>query len=381
MQRLVQKPEPPYVFVPLPEAKDKFPYPEILPHSAWQTPGRELHTGRLILKATVKSPVHIGSGLYELSEDVGFAKGFVVRGIVRTAGAPVIPGSSLKGAIRATYEACTRSCVRLFTSSMSEQYSTDWKRSKLPTPIVAELVETHSRPEHERVLVRLASDALREQSPCGEVKKPDDLKNLCPACALFGGLGYRGRLRFLDSHVVESTKGEVKAKQQVESANSPHLHRAGLQTVVKQERQRPVVEVADLQGRKFYRYGSKSQRRREPIDYLPIGAVLSFNMEYESLLPAEIGGILVCMGIADGPRLRVGGGKPLGLGELEVELTGAELRPADAILQYDLHWTLVPNLDSWVKSAINAFKNMSFFHLQGFDALHMLWQEGQGTQG
>lgn len=380
MERPVQKPEPPYVFVPLPEAKDRFPYPEILPHSAWQTPGHELHTGRLIFKATVKSPVHIGSGLYELSEDVGFAKGFVVRGIVRVAGAPVIPGSSLKGAVRATYEACTRSCVRLFTSSTSEQYSREWRRSKLPASVVAELVETHGMPERGRVSVRLTSDAFRAQEPCGEVRKSNDLKNLCPACALFGGLGYRGRLCFMDAHVAESASGEVKAKQQVERANSPHLHRVGLRTVVRQERQRRVVEVTDIQGRKFYRYGSKSQRRYEPIDYLPIGAVLTLSMECERLLLAEIGGILLCMGVAGGPRLRVGGGKPLGLGELEVELLDVRLRSADAIEQYDLQWTPVLDLDSWVKTAMNAFRNVSFFHLQGFEALRMLWREGQGTQ-
>jgi hypothetical protein len=213
------------------------------------------------------------------------------------------------------------------------------------------------------------------------VRKSNDLKNLCPACALFGGLGYRGRLRFLDSHVAESTRGGVKAKQQVESANSPHLHRAGLRMVVKQERQRRVVEVAELQGRKFYRYGRKGQRQHEPIDYLPVGSVLTLNIGFEKLLLAEIGGILLCMGVAEGPRLRVGGGKSLGLGELEVELMGVKLRPGDAIDQYDMLSTLVPNLDSWARTAMDAFRSVPFFHPQGFEALRMLWRETQGTEG
>jgi CRISPR/Cas system CMR subunit Cmr6 (Cas7 group RAMP superfamily) len=372
----MQKSEPPYVFVPLPDAKIAFPCPEILPHTSWQAGKHEVYTGRLTFEAKVGSPVHIGSGLYELSEEVGFAAGFVVRGISRVAGEPVIPGSSWKGAVRATYEACTKSCLRLVASSTRESYSTEWKKSKLPAFVVDKLVSTYDMNDRGRVSVRLAPGMIQKWESCGEVKKPDYLKRLCPACALFGGLGYRGRVRFLDGHVTKPIVEQERKTIKVDSANSPHLHRAGSPKAVRKD----LVEVSDLQGRKFYRYGGESHQRREPIDYLPIGAVLTLAVEFERLLLGEIGGLLLSMGVADGPRLRVGGGKPLGLGELQVELIGAELRSAEALGQYEVLQTQVPDRDAWVRKATAAFTAAPFFHLKGFDALRALWRERPEVQ-
>jgi len=108
--------------------------------------------------------------------------------------------------------------------------------------------------------------------------------------------------------------------------------------------------------------------------------VLALAVEFERLLRAEIGGILLCVGLGDGPRLRVGGGKPFGLGELQVELSEVELRSTDAWGQYEVQPTTVSDRDAWVRETTDAFKSAPIFHSPGFDRLRALWREAQGTQ-
>lgn len=357
--------EPPYVFIPLAADKKPFPFPEVLRHTSWQA--EKLHTGRITLRVTVKAPVHIGSGLYELSEEAGFDEGFVVRGIMHAAGEPVIPGSSWKGAVRATYEACTKSCLRLITTSTQESYSKKWNQSKLPVEIVNDLT-AKTRKDNGRVEVRLNQKAIGSLAACGEVKEPNDFKKLCPACALFGGLGYRGRVQFLEGRIVEQVKKKSELFR-VDSANSPHLHKAGFSLKVRQGRDRPYVEVTDLKGRKFYRFDGQSQRPKEPIDYIPIGTVLEVSIEFERLLIEEIGGLLLCMGVNGGPRLRIGGGKPFGLGQLSTEVKKVEIYPAGRFEDYESQPEPLSDLDLWVDQATQSFKKIGFFHKAGFDTL------------
>ncbi|RKY62336.1 MAG: hypothetical protein DRP95_01705 [Candidatus Latescibacterota bacterium] len=358
--------EPPYDFVPLPSSKVSFPYPEILGHDSWKAEIRVL-TGTMSLSAVVRTPVHVGSGLYELSEEVGLRPGSVVRGIVRMRDKPIIPGSSLKGAVRAVYEACTKSCLRLVGRSQREDYSTVWRKSKLPKSIVDEIVEITGQ-DKGKIQVSLAEDALGDFKQCPEVKRPEDLKNLCPACALFGGMGYRGRVRFSDARVVRVVPKE-EAKE-VGSPYSPHLHRAGEKLKVVRGDDSPYVEVSKLRGRKFYRYGGWRGRGGEPIDYLPEGTMLKFRLDFEKLLPAEVGGLLLCMGMGSGPRLRIGGGKPFGLGEVEIDLESVELLSEDGTKRAE-----VKDLERWKREVMEEFPKVSFFYKEGFDTLVALWNK------
>lgn len=60
--------------------------------------------GRLTLRITCVTPVHIGTGL------TGLEGGRAIMLTVRSDATPVIPGSALKGALRITGEALARSC-------------------------------------------------------------------------------------------------------------------------------------------------------------------------------------------------------------------------------------------------------------------------------
>ena len=106
-------------------------------------------SGRLTGQLTALSPVHVASGLLEMTgrRDVP-----LVKAHVRSAGRPVIPGSSFKGAIRSIVEAISRSCVRV----------TRVRRNQLP----------------------------RDADGCRNPRR------LCVACRMFGSLGFQGNVRF-----------------------------------------------------------------------------------------------------------------------------------------------------------------------------------------
>jgi CRISPR-associated protein Csm3 len=67
-------------------------------------------SGRIELTLEALSPVHVGSGLLQLTEDT---RRPLMREMVRVEGVPVIPGSSFKGCVRAIAEAMSASCVRV----------------------------------------------------------------------------------------------------------------------------------------------------------------------------------------------------------------------------------------------------------------------------
>lgn len=62
-------------------------------------------TGRLILHLRAVTPVHVGAGEYTLD-----SSGRPVQAFVRSRGVPVIPGSTVKGAVRSLAEAVSLSC-------------------------------------------------------------------------------------------------------------------------------------------------------------------------------------------------------------------------------------------------------------------------------
>ncbi|MCZ7672176.1 MAG: RAMP superfamily CRISPR-associated protein [Chloroflexi bacterium] len=63
----------------------------------------------------VETPLHISSGSYALTEDLGLRAKNVVRDLYKVTvngqKLPAIPGSTLKGAARSVVEAVTHSCV------------------------------------------------------------------------------------------------------------------------------------------------------------------------------------------------------------------------------------------------------------------------------
>jgi CRISPR/Cas system CSM-associated protein Csm3 (group 7 of RAMP superfamily) len=124
-------------------------------------------TGRLELTFTVVSEyLFVGSGAYEFDPNHGNRRPDVWYTFYRRNGQVCVPGTSVKGAIRAIVEAISNSCV----------------------------------PQIRRPRERVNSS---QHQPC---RFRDERSPLCPACRLFGTTGYRGRMHFTDF----LPQGEIK---------------------------------------------------------------------------------------------------------------------------------------------------------------------------
>jgi len=129
-----------------------------------------LINGQLEGRIRTLGPIHVGSGNLELSRRLTSLsrkdqeKYPLVRGFVSSNGNLVIPGSSLKGAIRSAVEAITLSCVAK-------------KGSR--TNVDRELQECRNK------------------------------EYLCPTCRIFGAMGFLGKVKFGDAVQEEGGKIEV----------------------------------------------------------------------------------------------------------------------------------------------------------------------------
>lgn len=111
--------------------------------------------GSLSLKLTVQTTLHVATGVVKLGKDVG-EKPELIKPMMQAGDRLLIPGSSLKGVVRSTYEAITN--------------------SKL-------------------AVVKNRKDVPETRLPC------QDKEKLCPASLVFGALDWRGLVQFRDARV------------------------------------------------------------------------------------------------------------------------------------------------------------------------------------
>lgn len=150
----------PYELIPFPTQRPTLERPA--GHAQFH-PDR-LH-GTLFLTLTVQTAVHISTGHLALGSDVG-VKGIPVLKTMTTTpnGRLKIQGSSLKGAIRAMYEAITNSTLAVMTSRYKNQ---------IPP----------------------------ERHPCRNKEQ------LCPASRVFGALNWQGLVEFRDAIATSAGSG------------------------------------------------------------------------------------------------------------------------------------------------------------------------------
>ena len=118
---------------------------------------RSARTGQIHGTIEALSPIHIGSGVIDLGQDVE-----LIKTAVRTGGNIVIPGSSLKGAIRSVVEAISESCVCKVSREARRAVPRDFREC----------------PEKER---------------------------LCVACRMFGAMGFQSNIAIQDAPHIEGT--------------------------------------------------------------------------------------------------------------------------------------------------------------------------------
>lgn len=331
--------------------------------------------GEAIFHIVTRQPVHVGSGILMLSEDAGFPKGQVVRGIVRKEGEPIIPGSSIKGAVRSVYEAITSSCVRSCKPRGKINYNKhNRENSQLPSKIASSLSRSAGRIDIE--LTGVPRNCKEIKSVHGNIPHI----KLCPACALFGGMGYQGRLGFSDAKI-------VKAKLKLEPLGvvplaSPQMHRVGFTSNVNLSRGKEKILVSDLYGRKFYNFSPAvddgDTSKNDLIDYIPQQTVLEFKLILNGVLKEEFGGILTAFGINHNFPFRLGGGKAIGLGHVNIELDSFSQQPEskDRFRNFKLNSPNITNLQSYTSNLQSDFKRWNpFFYCEGLHQLEIITNE------
>jgi len=272
-------PEKPYAFAPLPEslARDKA--------SGHHSYREDLMTGALECALALLRPVQVASGIVSFvrgersGEQLAALHASVTRGGRRVY---VIPGSSLKGAVRSVAEAVSRSCFSVADKSV------------------------------DRLLP-------------GSLKRCRQVQALCPACRLFGMTAgrrenYLGSVHMAD---VPLPPGGRVALVYTPLLWTPAPGRRGLPP--------RYLQNSRVRGRKFYFHG-KTATGPDARIALAAGQTLHTTIYFESLSPALLGVLFTALG--QHPRfpflLKLGAAKPVGLGSVQVQVTAAELRSTPA---------------------------------------------------
>ena len=242
--------------------------------------------GTLYLTLKVQTSLHVSTGLVVLGSDLN-RKTSLIKTMVQNIDQKLsIQGSSLKGCIRSLYEAITNSTLAITTSKHI---------NKMP----------------------------RDRSPCKNKEK------LCPASRVFGALDWQGLLDFNDATCtnVDFSIGFM-----------PSLYRP------RPDENDSYLIAGKAAGRKFYYNTNKaiSKGENSGIAVQQAGREYTFTtqLHYKNLLPEELGTLLIVLG--QDPKypmaLKVGGGKPIGMGTMTVTIDKI-IRPQDLKQRYSSYQT------------------------------------------
>lgn len=242
------------------------------------------------------SPIHIGSGVIDIGQDVE-----LIKTAVRTGGNIVIPGSSLKGAIRSVVEAISESCV----SKVSYQV-----RRTVP----------------------------RAFSECRQKNR------LCVACRMFGAMGFQGNIAIQDA---PHTEGEIGTEF------VPELYAPG----------RYQRRTRDIPGRKFYMHGEVAAGET-PVEACKKGSKFRFVIQVDNLKKSELGLLFTALGLhPDHPfKLKIGGAKPVCFGSIDIQID--EIQVEEQTRARYLDWNVQleaarsgEQLEAWKRECTNQATN------------------------
>jgi hypothetical protein len=266
--------EKPYDFAPLPFRAARDP---IAGHHLF-APGTE--TGSLECQLVLLRPLQVAAGLLDFVRDRrGEEQMAALHAGVPRAGRRVyvVPGSSLKGVLRNLAEAVSFSCFGVAAPGV---------RGHIPEPL----------------------------------RRCTRLDRLCPACRLFGMTGARRESYMGSVHV---TDAELPPDGKVAVVRTPLLW-----TPVRGQRLPNLyLRGRQLRGRKFYFHGQMAVGPDARVA-LQAGQSLHAAIYFDNLSPGLLGVLLAAMGLHPEHRfpIKMGGGKPVGMGSLEVRPVAAVLR-------------------------------------------------------
>jgi len=235
-------------------------------------------TGWLELELVTLTPLQVASGIIDFhtkgqGQELALAHQSVRK---RTGQAPIIPGASFKGALRSLVEAVSPSCVSIVNDKV---------RALLPKSLFR----------------------------CQDVQK------LCPACRLFGmsgaEKGYMGRISIADG---------VVPLEKLDMIDTPLLwtpargRGRGLPPLY--------LDKGKLKGRKFYEH-RKTAFGPEPRIVIKENTTIQTSLYFTNVNEAELGLIIAALGNHPDYSfpIKIGAGKPIGMGSVEVRVKAAVL--------------------------------------------------------
>ncbi len=271
-------------------------------------------TGHLELSFTVVSDhLFVGSGFYEFNPNPGDRQPDVWQTFYRREGQVCVPGTGLKGAIRALVEAISNSCV-----------SQHKRGERVPQ-------------SHER---------------CRGTK-------LCPACGLFGTTGLRGRVSFADALADPSVETQVVKIAEL----WPPKRFAGR----KFYQTKWGVELSDLRPQKNFRF----------VEAVPQGSRFRTVLYFENLAEVELGLLAYALGweprapggLAQAFPPKLGGAKPRCFGAVTFQCERVvlwELQPNGLLTKQEVQGSkTLQMLNTWMEQA----RASELLHLASWEVL------------
>jgi len=298
----------PYELISFPKERP----PKNPPAGHHQYLGDRLH-GTLFLTLKVQTTLHVSTGVVVMGSDIGSRVPLIKTMVQNIDQKLSIQGSSLKGCIRSAYEAITNSTLAVITSRY---------RDKIP----------------------------QERLPC------KNKQELCPASQVFGALDWQGLIEFSDAKCQNTGFA---------TGFMPSLYRP------RPDQRRAYFDArGNVAGRKFYyhtiRAIDKGQNQGITVQQAAKEYTFQTQIQFKNLTAAELGTLLIVLG--QDPKypiaLKVGGGKPIGMGTMTVEVTAARLLQNKGDLRDRYSSYNPPESDSMTGTKLQQFmqKNIQAAH-------------------
>ncbi|MEG4529396.1 RAMP superfamily CRISPR-associated protein [Microcoleus sp. D2_18a_D3] len=298
----------PYELISFPKERP----PKKPPAGHHQYLGDRLH-GTLFLTLKVQTTLHVSTGVVVMGSDIGSRVPLIKTMVQNIDQKLSIQGSSLKGCIRSAYEAITNSTLAVITSRY---------RDKIP----------------------------QERLPC------KNKQELCPASQVFGALDWQGLIEFSDAKCQNTGFA---------TGFMPSLYRP------RPDQRRAYFDArGNVAGRKFYyhtiRAIDKGQNQGITVQQAAKEYTFKTQIQFKNLTAAELGTLLIVLG--QDPKyaiaLKVGGGKPIGMGTMTVEVTAAKVLQNKGDLRDRYSSYKPPESDSMAGTKLQQFmqKNIQAAH-------------------
>ncbi len=295
------------------------------PDQTHQVYGTELLTGTLSATMRVITPVHVGTGDLALvgqltprpenPDDVPLVAPFFREGNLLA-----IPGSTLKGAFRHLFEAITFSCLA--------QANTNERQG-------GQALEGDMRE-----LRGCSYRADRRGGSEGSIR-------LCPACHVFGGQGFLGKVAFRSAVVLGDQVSRIDFAPQ---------------------RWGPKLRSSDAARRKLYTHRISSDALVEPVEVLPARTELRLSFDFVNLYSDELGLLLMILGQAPTAPIypKIGALKAHGFGAVQITLEALWRDDTESYMSYEAQGE---DIQAQIGDMVTAAQAARRFYKDGWQAI------------